>query len=199
VASSDTPDNLSSLFGQPDQDRPHCHHYSFAHVALRQIAHAHPVGCLSMLASPDAISFLTDVWKQVDEHCRERGETSTINPAEFVVHKFCIDNYPCAILEMPEPWFVTGAHFVALVLMVPLDQIDPADRDAPLFYYTLERGASLDGTPRTVLCSWTKEGTHCNFGDGPLPTLDAFVEVLEERVRQGGQGPLGTFTPGKEE
>ena len=74
MASSDNPDDLSSHFGQPDQDRPHCHHYTFAHIGLRQIAYTHPVGCLSMLASPDATQFLIDIWKQVDDHCRERGE-----------------------------------------------------------------------------------------------------------------------------
>jgi hypothetical protein len=197
VSSADNPDDLSSTPPPLDQERPHCHHDTFAHMALRQVAFTQPLGCLSMLASPDASQFLTDIWKQVDEHCQGRGETSTINPAEFVIHKFCIDSYPCAVLEMPEPWFVSGAHFIALVLMVPLDKIDPADRDAPLCYYTLERGASIEGAPRTVLRSWTKEGTHCNFGDGPPPSLEAFVEVLEERVKSGGQGPLGTYTPGE--
>ncbi len=196
MSPEDDPEDGEPLFTQLNQDRPHCHHYTFAHIALRQVAFSHPVGCLGTLASPDATAFLTDLWSQVDQHCREqRNETSTINPAEFVVHKLCLGEFPCAIVELPEPWFITGAHFVAIVLQVPLDRIDPHDKDAPLQYFTLERGASLDGQPRTVLCSWTKSGTHCNFGDGPKPTLDAFVKCLEERVLEGGSGPSASFTP----
>ena len=198
MASSDNPGDLEPSLVELNQDRPHCHHYTFAHMALRQVAFAEPVTCISILASPDSGGFLAHLWKQVDEHCRGRGETSTINPAEFVVHKLLVGNYPCAILEMPEPWFITGAYFVGLVLHVPLADINPEDRDAPLHYYTLERGASLDGQPRTVLCSWTGDGTHCNFGDGPPPTLQAFAKCLEERiVNEGGTGPEASFRPGK--
>jgi hypothetical protein len=185
MASSDDPGDLESLLGELNQDRPHCHHYSFAHLALRQAAFDHPPACLGLLASLEASGFLADLWQQVDEHCRSRGETSTINPAEFIVHKLCLGDYPCAIVEMPEPWFVTGAHFIALILHVPLDQIDPQDRDAPLLYFTLERGASLDGVERTVLCSWTNDGMHCNHGSGPEPSLKAFVQYLEERIVKG--------------
>ncbi len=190
VASSDIPSELN-------QDRPHCHHYTFAHIALRQVAFEQPVACLGMLASPEAMQFLTDVWKRVDEHCRQRGEISTIQPAEFVVHRRRLGDYACAIVELPEPWFITGAHFVALILNVPFDRLDPEDRDVPLLYFTLERGASLDGVARTVLCGWTRDGAHCNFGNGPEPTLEAFVPFLEERLKADEEDrPLASFRPG---
>jgi hypothetical protein len=161
--------------------RPHCHHYTFAHHALRQMAFERPLTCLGVLASPDATRFLCDLWGQVDQHCRRRGETSTINPSELVVHTGRVGDFPCAVVEMPEPWFVTGAHFVGLVLGVPLDQLAPDLDDPPLYYYTLEKGASFDDTERTVLGAWTREGSHLNYGTGPEPNVAAFVRAIEKQ------------------
>lgn len=46
-------------------------------------------------------------------------------------------------------------------------------------YMTLEKSAhSLEGTG-TALCSWDRLGTRRNFGNGPIPDLNAFVQALE--------------------
>jgi hypothetical protein len=181
MSDSDLPEDAE----QPKiKERPNCHHYTFAHVALRQMAFSHPVGCLGVLASPDATKFLSDIWKDVDEHCKKRGETSTINPREFVVHKLCLGDYPCAIIEMPEPWFVTGAYFIGIVLKVPINEIDPNDRDAPVDYFTLEKTVDFDNAPPAILCAWTKEGSHVNFGTGSEPTVAAFIAELEKRMKK---------------
>jgi hypothetical protein len=29
-----------------------------------------------------------------------------------------------------------------------------------------------------MLCGWTDEGSHVNYGSGPEPTLDAFLAAL---------------------
>lgn len=182
AASADLPETPTRL----REERPHSHHYIFAHVALRQVAFENPLSCLGLLGSPDAMKFITGLWASVDSHCRERGETSTINPAEIVVHRLRIGNYPCAVVEMPEPWFMTGAYFVALVLAVPLAEVDPDLKDPPLLYYTLEKGASLDGGEPTVLCSWTKD-IHSNYGSGPEPTLEAFVRAVTDMVEKAAR------------
>ena len=181
-----TSDETESVGNPLGSTRPHCHHYVFAHQALRQVAFDAPLPIMGILASADRSRFLSDLWTSVDEHCRQRGETSTINPAEMVVHTGRVGEFPCAIVEMPEPWFVTGAHFVALVLAVPLAQIKPETTDLPLYYYTLEKGASFDGPERTVLCAWTKDGTHLNYGAGPEATVGAFVAEIEKRMKESG-------------
>jgi hypothetical protein len=183
---------------KPEKERPRCHHYMFAHMALRQVAYSNPLGCLGVLASPNATAFLKDLWQDVDKLCRERGETSTIQPSEFVIYKLCVGKYPCAIVEMPEPWFITGAHFIAILVRKPLDQIGPEERDAPMMYYTLEKTINFDDdTPQTVLCSWTKEGTHSNFGPEPQPELHAFVKELQRRESgQNDDPPHASFRPG---
>ncbi len=46
---------------------------------------------------------------------------------------------------------------------------------------TLEKGFSLSNEPRTVLAEWAND-SHANYGDGPEPTLDAFVGARAEYV-----------------
>ena len=78
------------------------------------------------------------------------------------------------IVEMPEPQEAVHAHFVAILL-------GEADDD-PARYITLERSVSLDaGAQRTVLAEWSTEG-HVNYGDGPEPTIDAFVDQLSAMI-----------------
>ena len=160
--------------------RKRCGHYTFAHVALRQIAFDDPLTFLGVLASPDAMRFLADVLRQVREHCKDVEPLADFSVEEVTVHKRRIGRFPCAIIEMPPPQEVPEAFFVGAVLLVdPTQEIDES-KGVDLHYYTLEKGAVFEGVPRTVLCEWTADGSHLNFGFGPPPTVDAFFGVLEE-------------------
>jgi hypothetical protein len=54
-------------------------------------------------------------------------------------------------------------------------------RAQPIACFTLEVGFDFEtNSPRTVLCGWTKEGTHLNFGDGPSPNVASFVEAIKQ-------------------
>ena len=53
----------------------------------------------------------------------------------------------------------------------------------PVAYFTLERGTSTDGVPRTVLCSWNEGGVHVNYGDGPSVDETAFLEAVAEQIQ----------------
>lgn len=177
-------DPLEQMIHDLDSGRPRCHHYTFAHIALRQLAFQDPINCLGALASPNATEILCALWSSVDQHCQEQGESSTINPREMVIHSDRINGFPCAILEMPEPWFVSGAWYVALVVLLRSDEELLAASAKDLRYFTLEKGAMLDGSERTVFCAWTEEGSHLNFGDGPPPDLDSFLSHLEDHLTQ---------------
>jgi hypothetical protein len=172
------PTEEDKLKARLQAERPHCHHYTFAHQALREAAFQEPYRLIEVLRSSRATEFLVELWRRVDSHCRMRGERSSINPAEIVVHPFDLAGRPGVVVEMPEPWFVTGAYFVALLLR----EGDPPE-ESPLLYFTLEKAVSLDETPRTVFGAWGPDGTHINGGPGPEPTLKAFLTELERRVR----------------
>jgi hypothetical protein len=170
-----TPEPAPAL---PDM-QPRCPHYTFAHQALRSVALADPLPCLGLLASADAGRFLAGLLESVSEHCAALGEKADFTADDIRVHPTRVGSYPCAVVQMPPPRAITEAFFVALVLLAAPE--DPPERpeDARLRYFTLEKGFSLDGSERTVLCEWT-ETRHVNYGDGPAPHVEAFVAAVSE-------------------
>jgi hypothetical protein len=54
-------------------------------------------------------------------------------------------------------------------------------------YVTLERGSRIEtGQTRTVLCEWTADGSHVNFGDGPPPSINDFTKAVAAHVLAKG-------------
>ena len=169
-----------------DNPEPRCDHYGFAHYALRSVAFDRPLETMAAFASPDAERFLGALVEMVAEQCQgQPGAGLTVG--DLKVHAVRAAGRPCAVLEMPPPRGVTEAHFVALVLQwtEPLPETEPMPKDA-LRYFTLERGVCLGGPPRTVLCEWTAEGSHRNFGDGPEPRLESFLEAVARLLERNG-------------
>jgi hypothetical protein len=166
----------------PDLPDPRCGHYSLAHHALRGVAFQDPLFFLGVLASPDAQRFLADLLRRVQEHCKDREPLAEFSVEELTVHKRRVGKYPCAVIELPPPRAVAEAYFVAGVLLSDPAADLPQAEAAKLRYFTLEKGMSFDGSRRTVLCEWTKEGTHRNFGDGPPPIPDGFLAAIEKLV-----------------
>ena len=70
----------------------------------------------------------------------------------------------------------TEAHFIAVVV----DSKDPSY----VRYVVREFGRDVGGGPRMVLGEWARHeaGTsHVNYGDGPQPDANAFLEIVCER------------------
>ncbi|HAW28552.1 MAG TPA: hypothetical protein DCY03_10605 [Planctomycetaceae bacterium] len=162
--------------GVPEDDGP-SPHYVFAHYALRQIALAEPMQFLEIAASPDADKFIAALLQQVVKQC---GREAGFDASEIKVYPTRVNNYPCAVIEMPEPQEAAEAWLVGVVVPVDFSVKVPADLDLDQItaqYYTLEKGVSLTGEPRTVLAGWDDQ-RHNNYGDGPEPTVEAFVAAL---------------------
>lgn len=164
---------------------PRCHHYTLAHHALRGVAFEHALGFFGVIASPDREAFLTELLGNVTEHCRDREPAPDFAAADIAVHPLRLGERICAVIQMPPPRAVTEAYFVAAVLLVDPATV-PEDQKPPVRYVTLEYGVDFaDGRPRTVLCEWTADGMHVNYGDGPPPDLRAFVEAVEALLNKG--------------
>lgn len=183
-------DELLEEAGRPPRD----HHYTFAHLALRQVAFHDALRVLAVLGSPDADDFVAELWSVVDKALARRGVYTDLGPNDILVHRRTVAGCPCAVLQMPEPIAVTEAHFVAIASLATFEEIQAGGGPIPIRYFTLERGVSLEqGDERTVLCEWTCDGAHGNYGDGPVAELDAFMEVLALRMEDGGGfAPRGT-------
>jgi hypothetical protein len=169
--------------------QPRCHHYALAHYALRGVAFEHPLAFLGVLASPDAQRFLAELLQSVSKQCKEREPEPDFTVEQIVVHKRRVGQYPCAIVEMPQPRATTEAYFVAAVLLADTEKPLQDKKDLTLRYVTLEMGSSLAGNARTVLGEWAVDGSHVNYGTGPNPKLEAFVGQLAEVLARNPQQP----------
>ncbi len=158
-------------------------HYVFAHYALRTVALSDPLFYVGVLASPDGPRMLDDLLQKVAEHARPGDPPPDFSAADCRIHTVRAGGYPCAVVELPPPRAMTEAYFTAAVLLLDSAQEQPDFLNAPVRYFTLEHSLSLDGAPRTVLCEWTKDGTHVNFGDGPPPALEPFVSAVSGHLR----------------
>jgi hypothetical protein len=168
-------------------------HYLLAHHALRSVALDDPLFYLGVLASPERGKFLTQMVAAVTKQCD--GRPPGFSADDLAVYPVRVGSFPTAVVQMPNPIAPPEAYFTALVLLADADA-DPPEGDAalPARYFTLERGVSLDGTIRRVLCEWDKSA-HSNFGEGPdAATLDGFLAAIGAVLRTG-EGPAATFTP----
>jgi hypothetical protein len=160
-------------------------HYALAHHALRSVALDDPFYYLGVLASPEARKFLKHLLQQCVAHSPP-GTPLEFTADDLKVHTGRVGGYPCAIVELPEPVAMPEAYFTAAVLLAEfVDVNDP--KNAPVRYFTLEQSFDLEGHPCAMMCEWTKEGTHSNFGGGPPPQLGEFVKAIEHLLgKEGG-------------
>lgn len=171
----------ASTLDDPTSFRPH--HYLFAHRVLPQVFYGSTELLLLHLRG-EGVEELKRLWQEVAsrldpvERLPAAGFTLEITRHEPDLRVFWITLPPAE--RSPE------AHYVALAVRGP-------ERT----YYTLEKSISHDGQATTAFCTWTREGSHKNFGQAGPPTLEDFRKrVLQAEL--SGQPPVeATFTPAK--
>jgi hypothetical protein len=159
---------------------PRCQYYFFAHYALRSAAYQLGAAAVGVLLSPRRDEFLADMWRMATEGCKQNGDDATDPLPPVEVLPLRAGPMPCVVLRMPPPQRTTECHFVGIVLHVDASDDRPPNLEtAAVSYYTLERGARVDsGAERTVLCGWSKDESHSNYGDGPPPEPQAFADAV---------------------
>lgn len=121
-------------------------------------------------------SFLEYFWNECG---KQVAEDARLLPENLSCKIYSLDDgVLAACIILPRPLEMPEAYFVAFVHRPKSDDI--LDQ-RPTFsrYFTLEYGQRMDGTPRTVLCEWTVEGSHLNYGDGPPPQMELFLNSIE--------------------
>ena len=165
---------------EPEPEGPSAN-YVFAHYALRQIALREPIEFLSIASSPEVQSFYQSVLEQVSESC---GNQPSFSASELKTHLKKVNDFPCIVIEFPEPQALAEAHLIGIVVKVKLSSGAFADDPTQVVsrYFTLEKSITITNLPRTVLGEW-RDQEHSNYGDGPEPDVDAFVAVLADYVK----------------
>jgi hypothetical protein len=146
-------------------DRPRTHHYSFGHrllpgLVLRGRTNFHELASRALL-DPLLCAWWQELGESLpaEERLPHDGLRSELANA---------GNVPVLLVTMPAAARAAEAYFVAVALY--------AEPDA-WRCFTLEHTWTLDDQPATVLGEWTASG-HVNYGDGPPPERQAFLDVL---------------------
>ena len=166
----------------PEEKRT-LHHYIFAHIALREVCHANPLGFFAMMGSPQRQQFLDDLLKEVREECDKDGEPS-FSSRDIRIETYRIGGgYPAVLILMPTPKFIGEAHMVCIMPDIPVGELSQRKgQSLGVRYFTLEKGThSESGTERTVLCAWAGE-SHVNYGDGPEARQYEFLEAVKKMI-----------------
>ena len=187
ISGSSSNDDDTTRSNQTGGDLPdaRCHHYNMAHYALPVVAFEDPLFFMSVIASKQSKKFLSNLLDMVSRACKETEPVCDFTVDDFAVYPTRIGSYPCAIIEMPPSRAVPEAFFAAVILLTaPDDNLHSDAGDIKLRYITLEKGATLNGSLCTVLCEWTSDRTHRNYGDGPEAKLDAFAAAVKDLLER---------------
>ena len=166
------------------EDGPRCDHYSFTHVVLRKAAFDKPAHAVTKLASPEAGDMLNDLWSEVEAVCDLHGQPIRIDPADILIHKLRVGDFPCTLFEMPTPACPTEAFMVALVLTIDLANADREFESAPMRYFTLELAKSENREITTVIGEWFADESHQTHGPGPEPQVELFAAAITRLTNQ---------------
>jgi hypothetical protein len=177
---------------------PRPQHYTFAHAALRALAFEDPERLVIALAAPEAERFLEEIWRAVGKDVAASGEeVAEVPPDGIEAIPARVAGRPAALVRMPPPEATTEAFFAAIVLNHELDEPAKPAPAPEVFYFTLERGFTLDNSPRTIFCQWDAEG-HKNFGDGPPADPRKFLDHIVKHLSSASPpSPQASFQPGK--
>jgi len=176
-----TPEEIEGLKARLGNSQPRPHHYVLGHVALRSLALENPLRFLSIMGTPDADKFLNAVYQNLVESLKDEGPPDfTLNDVRYDRGK--LGDWLCVVFTLPPPKEVTEVYFCCLAGHLDQNDPNPTPESIKARWFTLEYGLTDDGGKRTVLCEWTKDGTHKNYGDGPEPTLDNFLQAVADKI-----------------
>ena len=171
-----------------EENGPRPQYYVFAHYILRDATYELGAIMPGVLLSDDREKFLREMWDQAAQAVQQTDAKEKVDPYPGVdVIPLRAGNFPCVVMKMPEPKGVTECYFVGVVAHMDLSKDEKPNEQTPMSYFTLELGVGEDlKTPRTVLCEWSKDGTHSNFGDGPPPEAEMFANAIGQHMAGRG-------------
>ena len=171
-----------------EENGPRPQYYVFAHYVLRDATFELGAVMPGVLLSDDREKFLTEMWDQATQAVKSTDPKEPTDAYPGVeVMPLRAGNFPCVVLKLPAPKGVTECYFVGVVAHMELSKDEKPTEETPMSFYTLEMGVGEDmKTSRTVLCEWSKDGTHSNFGDGPPPEAEMFANAIGQSMAGRG-------------
>lgn len=158
---------------------PRDHHYYMGHRVLPACLFERGPDLLRALRDRPGYAALAGLWTEFGEHfpadqrVSAEGMTYEVRHAEEQGLVFLV-------FILPAPCRQTEAYFVAGVF--PAESAGSASSTPVIRVFTLEHAGPSEEAG--VLCEWTANGGHINYGPGALPGVSAFCEaVLRQLAR----------------
>ncbi len=145
-------------------------HYDFAHNIIKNEFFKDPNTFINLILTQK--NTIHNIWNNAQDYYMEQyDEVSVpIESKNLSLYTCKSDDIIFIIIEMPTPKQMTEVYFIGMF-------IDKKENNN-VQYITLEYG---EDESKAVLCGWTEDGIHLNYGDSPKLTLDEFKALLLER------------------
>ena len=163
---------------------PRAAHYALAHRVIPGLVFRNPMIAVALHLEAEGTtahdrSFVDSFVRAAN---RTANDDAPIEDGSVRLSSALIEGHAAAVFHFPPPQHTTEAFFSAVVqgfefANPPRNRARVAPR-----YFVLEHSTDRPA-PHTVLTGWSPEGTHFNFGPGPAPTKQAFLDAVAARLR----------------
>ena len=149
------------------------HHYLYAHRIIPKMFYEDPTKFIG-LSNVEGKELAVGIWDMVaDDIIGNRDNYLSPDGLDVIA----VEEHPYigSIYVMPEATEVAEAIMICALGKIHKPMFGKTKIKNPILY-TLEFGLDENQEECTIFCSWNKEGSHLNFGKGPVATIKAFTE-----------------------
>ena len=162
---------------------PHAtQHYTFAHLAVPEIARARASWLMTVLAGPEGQALVDDIWQRCGDDVGPEGRYEPSGETPKIKFAGLRGGGVIAVITMPPPKEAAHAHFVALVGKTFDEQAAKVSNLSWLRVFLLEQPAEGTGPEPTVLAEWGDKQEHIIHGPGPAPSEEAFIKACVQQL-----------------
>jgi hypothetical protein len=199
----------------PDPARRHQVHYAFAHRFLPQYVQQNPYAFFTSIfrqnMSGGALAptrFIHNRWTMFEEMegliqiesdpLKDGMIFRRVSDLTMSIQE--VAGRTIALVQMPTPEKPVEVFFVAVALLASPAQPESWPRDVKARVFTLEAEVSehLDAGKTGMVCEWTKEGEHRNFGFGIRAERDAFLPAVTAALQNPDAAAPASFMLSKD-
>ena len=170
INQNDAPNKIEeNIFARP-------HHYLFSHKIIPYMLFENSlqlIACLTVTGE----SYLTAIWDELPNSFTEIQERlpNTGLDCKIIENDKNVTIY---IISLPKPIKITEAYYAAIIYRP--EKSEPFKQEGITRYLTLE--LTVGDCNDAVLCEWTVDGNHNNYGKMVQPTLGNFVQAIFEVI-----------------
>jgi len=175
----------------PEPELRHLVHYLFAHKFLPLSIHSDPYAFFNFIFSQamsgramEPTLLIHGAWKLFEEKTelikKESGSVFR-RVSDLTMSIEDVAGWPVVLIQMPRPEKPPEAFFVAVALLSLAHTPDSWPRDVQARIFTLEaKYPEYQITDKHgMVCEWTKDVNHRNFGFSVLAEKDAFLGTVQ--------------------